>query len=99
MSSDNTRLEEIPGFFLHLAIATVGVFFIVVIVFLVFSVVFSLLGHRGSSFGTAYNPFFWIPALITGFLVNRRLVTRSAALIGVLGAVFLSSSFGGIHRD
>jgi hypothetical protein len=88
MRSDNAPIEEIPGFFLHLLIATIGVFFVDVIVWLVFSVVFSLLGIH-ASLGTAYNPFFWIPALITGFLVNRRLATRSAALIGVLGAVFL----------
>jgi hypothetical protein len=89
MSSHNAHVEEIPGFFLHLVIATLGMFFIDIVVWLVFSVLFSLLGIHGLTFGTAYNPFFWIPALITGFLVNRRLATRSAVLIGILAAVFL----------
>ena len=89
MPSENRRVEEIPGFFLHLVIATIGVFLVDAIVYFVFATAFSLLGIGGSSFGTAYNPYFWIPALIIGFLVNRRLGTRSAALIGILGVVFL----------
>ena len=85
MSAHNAHVEDIPGFFLHLVIATLGMFFIDIVVWLAFSV----LGIHGSTFGTAYDPFFWIPALITGFLVNRRLATRSAVLIGILAAVFL----------
>jgi len=89
MPTKQTIVEEVSGFFLHLIIATAGVLFLdAVLIFAIYSIS-SALPIQGPNFGTAYNPLAWIPALITGFLVNRKTMNRSACLVGILGVIVL----------
>ena len=84
---------EATSFVLHFILATVGA------VFAGFGVVFlvSFLREKTgisldsglSSFGTAYSPWFWIPAGLGGFFVNRAMRNRSACLVGVVTALLL----------
>src|SRR5579864_9424813 len=89
MQTKQTIVEEVSGFFLHLIIATAGVLFLDAVLTIAVYGISSVLPIQGPDFGTAYNPLFWLPALIVGFLVNRKTMNRSACLVGALGVIVL----------
>jgi|SRR5580698_4915700 hypothetical protein len=89
MPAKKPFLTDFAYFPLHFLIGTGGMFFLGMVVFMGLSVAHSLVKLDLPNLGTAYNPFFWVPAGITGFLVNRSTRNRSACFIGLLAIAFL----------
>jgi hypothetical protein len=86
--ADGVR-HDLAGLLIHLPVCFVGVLLIDAVLFAAVYAMSSLVHVRMPNWGTAYNPIFWVPAVVTGFLVNRRLGNRSASLVGAIGATAL----------
>jgi hypothetical protein len=85
-----TLWKEATSLSLHFLIATIGG----MVLFTLFTVMayetFSILGIglRGRH-AFVYDPFIWLPGLLLGLIVNRRMQNRSACLVGVVAGIFL----------
>jgi hypothetical protein len=80
--------REAFGLVAHFLVATIAGTFLCSVSLLFFSVLLSTLGIRIGRV-SFYDPFFWVPALLLGYLVARRLRHRSARLEGVLAGLLL----------
>lgn len=91
---------EILGFVFHFALATIGVGFVCFVAgffaFVLAEKTGLSLGNGGTIFGTAYNPWFWIPAGLSGYFVNRVTRNRSACVVGSVALLLL---FALMSRD
>jgi hypothetical protein len=87
-------LEEIFGLALHFMLATAGIILICLVVgfceFLFSEKTGLSLGAGSSFFGTAYSPWFWIPAGLGGYFVNRSTRNCSACVVGLIAVLLLS---------
>jgi hypothetical protein len=88
-SMNRPFLTEAINFVLHFALATIGA---VLIGFFLSFFVFILQKATGLSMpelGTAYNPWFWIPAGLSGYFMNRMKRSRSACFVGFVALTLL----------
>jgi hypothetical protein len=84
-------LPEAVGFVLHFALATIGAVLIGFVVSIFVFIVDKTTGLSmvGGGLGAAYDPWFWIPAGLGGYFVNRITRSHSACLVAVMALTLL----------
>jgi hypothetical protein len=89
MPANRPFYEELPLLLLHLAVALFGSALAAILIGWIVSAILSWIRILPPSLPLPYNPLILIPAFFGGFLVNHFARHRSAALIWVVGLLFL----------